>query len=203
MCARRRADSGLRLRIRVSPTLKATRAAIAVLASAALLLVGVEPARAKAPRADESESAQAPRGNEAPAVVSLRDTLIAGGARLLVETTVEHVELDELRQNAIEKIRGRKEAEFRRQVHKIFDDLESVDVDELLGITRQSSREDVIAILQRTDKAALLAAMRAIPDASIAKLIERKLREQGASSLSDAHDYLKTEIEEFVCELSG
>ncbi len=200
-----RVKGGLRFRIRLSQAVRTTRAAMAVLAPSVLLflLLGSQPARAEAPPAGEGESAQASRGSQAPAVVSLRDTVIAAGARLLVETAVEHVELDELKKNAIEKIRGREEAEYRRQVQKIFDDLESVDVDELLGVTRKSSREEVIAILQRTDKAALRAAMRAIPDTSIVKLIERKLGEQGASSLSDAHNYLKTEIEEFVSEFSG
>ncbi len=170
--------------------------AIALVASSALLIGAALPAPPDStpPRA----SAAAP-----PPAVSFPGTLLAGVVRLLVEVTLEHVDLEGLKEKAIEKLGAKEEAEYQRQINEIFDDLESVNVHEFLGITRKSSREDVMAALKRIDKATLVGAMRGIPDASIANLIERELREKGVSSLGEIHEYLETRIEEFVTTFSA
>ena len=170
--------------------------AIALVASSALLIGAALPAPPDStpPRV----SAAAP-----PPAVSFPGTLLAGVVRLLVEVTLEHVDLEGLKEKAIEKLGAKEEAEYQRQINEIFDDLESVNVHEFLGITRKSSREDVMTALKRIDKATLVGAMRGIPDASIANLIERELREKGVSSLGEIHEYLETRIEEFVTTFSA
>ena len=134
--------------------------------------------------------------------LSMRDSLLVAGIRVLVEVSVEYTDFEDLRRKAIAAIRKKEETKYRRQSDKIFDDLESVGVVEVLGISRDSSRDDVIDVLERIDREALIGAVEAIPDASISKLIDRKIGEKGVSS-SEVRDYLQSEIDKFVQGLSG
>ena len=136
------------------------------------------------------------------APLSMRDSLLVAGIRLLVEVSVEYVDFEDLRRNAIVAVRKKEETRYRRQSDKIFDDLESVGVVETLGVTRNSSREDVIEVLERMDRETLIEALETIPDACIARLIDRKMREKRVSTF-EVHDYLRSEIDEFVEGLSG
>jgi len=180
----------------------------AALAGAALLLLGasqtseVEPRAAVAPRADAAV-APAQSGGAAPPPLSFRDQLLATGVKLLVETTVQHVDFEKAKINAAREIREKPASDYRRQMNRVFDDLESVDVHEVLGVNRDSSQEQLIAVIERTNQAELLDAMNGIPDKSIAELLGRKLREKGASSLVEAHEYFDTELNELVNRLSG
>jgi hypothetical protein len=177
---------------------------VSPLLSVILLFAAAPPARADVQQNDNGAVATATAGGDASTEpLPLQDLLLARGFRLLFETTVEHVDLEKLRANGIRKIREKDEADYRRQLNKVFDDLESVGVDEILGVTRTSSRDDVIAVLQRVDQQALVGALDAVPDASIANLIERKVREKGASSLAEVKQLVETELAEFVDGLSG
>jgi hypothetical protein len=186
------------LRCRLLASRVSAIAVVATLSSTLMLAAPMraDVAQAGAPTSEPSQAAAAER-------LPLQDLLLARGFRVLFGTTVEHIDLEKLRANGIDKLRAKDEAEIRRQLDKIFDDLESVDVKEVLGVSRNSSRDDVIAVVQRVDEASLIAAMDEIPDASIALLIRRKLREKGASSWAEIQSVLETELSDFVDGLSG
>lgn len=165
-----------------------------------LVIPGNALAEAPQPAAPAAESSS---GSDASTeiAISFQDQLLAVGVRLLVEAAVYGADLEEAKASATEKIRAKPEDEYRKQMNKIFDDLESVEVRELLGVDRGSSQKQVIAAIERAEKEQLLAAMGGIPDQSIADLLNRKLREKGASSFADAQVYFDTELKELLATL--
>ena len=181
-------------------------ASVAVLACAVLegLAAGAVLAAQPASQPAPSRAGTPGRARTAEGVaLSFREQLMAVGVRILVESAIHRVDLEKAKKSAVRRIREKPEADYRRQVDKIFDDLASVDVHEVLGVTRSASREQVVAAIERTSKPQLLEAMNGISDKAIADLLDRKLAENGASSVADAQEYFQTELEEILKELSG
>lgn len=124
----------------------------------------------------------------------LSDILIGKTAKLVILQAINHVDMEKTKRAAIEKIKKKRDEGYIREINRIFDDIEYMGVKDTFGLTRNSSREEVIKAIEDLDKDTLLKKLDEIPEQAIADLIMKKLREQELHSLAQIKDFLNEKI---------
>ena len=95
-------------------------------------------------------------GTEANVEPSISDVIIAKTAKMLIRQIINHVDIEKKKEAIIEKIQRKSDRKYTKEMNRIFDDLDYMNATDTLGITRNSSREEVITLIKYIDKNTLL-----------------------------------------------
>ena len=137
-------------------------------------------------------------GTEANVEPSISDVIIAKTAKMLIRQIINHVDIEKKKEAVIEKIKRKSDRKCTKEMNRIFDDLDYMNATDTLGITRNSSREEVITLIKYIDKNTLLEKLDEFPDHAIAKLIKKKLQEQEVKSIAEVKDFLNSKIDKLL-----
>lgn len=135
--------------------------------------------------------------------ISISDSLIAKTTKLIIRQAINYVDFDKMKNATIKRIKNKSGRSYHKEMDRIFDDIEFMGLTDTFGITRFSSREEVIKFIESTDKDTLLKKLDEIPDQAIARLIRKKLQEQKVHSIAELKDFLYEKIDRIVREVSG
>lgn len=135
--------------------------------------------------------------------VRISDGIIAKTTRLILRQAVNFADFEKMKRAAVEKIRKKTDKAYNREMKRIFDDAEYMGIKDTFGLTRNSSREEVIRVIEDIDKDTILKRLDEVPDQAIAKLIKKKLREQELNSIEQLKDFLDRKIYKLVKVTSG
>lgn len=134
---------------------------------------------------------------------SISDSLIAKVTKLIIRQAINYVDFKKTKNKVIERIKRKSKRSFRREMDRIFDDVEFMGLTDTFGITHFSSREKVITTIESIDKDMLFKKLDEIPDRAVARLIKKKLREQQLNSIAQLKDFLYEKIDRIMREVSG
>lgn len=137
------------------------------------------------------------------AKISISDSLIAKTTKLLIHQAIDHVDIEKWKKDAIENIKKKSDRSYHREIGKIFGDIEYMNIKDTFGLTRNSSREEVIKIIETTDKDILFKKLDEVPDQAIARLIKKKFGNQTISSIKRLKDFVDYKIYRITKPTSG
>lgn len=137
-------------------------------------------------------------GIETDVEPSISDVIIAKTTKMLIRQIINHVDIEKKKESIIEKIKRKSDRKYTKEMNRIFDDLDYMNAPDTLGITRNSSREEVITLIKYIDKDTLLEKLDEFPDHAIAKLIKKKLQEQEVRSIAEVKDFLNSKIDKLL-----
>lgn len=122
--------------------------------------------------------------------ISISESLIATVTKAVIRRAINRTDIERWKRATVEKIRNVSDKGYRGEMNKIFNDIESMGVKNTWGLARDSSKEEVIKVIEAIDKETLLKKLDEISDQAIARLVKKKFCDHKLNRISQLIDFL-------------
>ncbi len=122
--------------------------------------------------------------------INIDDRFISTSIKLMLKSYILTADLKEIKKAHIERLKNMKEESFKEELNRFCNELKGSPLEGIYGISINSTREEVISVIDRLDKKEINKIVNSLPDKLIADRIKNYFSSRH-KMYSNKKDFLK------------